>query len=221
MPGPGDEILLMPTGKSIGRTYAIMSKTIAAGDEILIMHSRDGKTYGYKPSQIFTGDSLLLCPVKGDKRMVVGLTDYPDFMGNASWTSWSTNAGMAPVTTTSNGCTCYCAVYGPERYHSGATITIPIRAYCNRQTFTYYVQSSQWTAGNPPQLMGYGVGSTSATGVLNGDQTGASGTWVGYGEYQKGSTLSIAFQMRAECGGSITPGEKVPMIISNVYVWRE
>jgi len=220
MPGPGDDVLILPTGRIKGHASAIMSKTITAGDDILIFTARDGKKYGYKPAQIFPGDSLLVCPVKGDKRQVVGLTDYPDFMGNATWTSWSTNAGWAPVTTTANGCTCYCAVYGPERYHSGATISIPIRAYCNRQMFTYYVQSSQWTAGNPPQLMGYGVGSSSVTGALNGDQMGASGTWYGYTEYQKGSTLQISFQMTAECGGSITPGEKVPMVISNVYVWR-
>lgn len=218
MPGPGDDILMVPTGKSIGRTYAIMSKTIAAGDEILLLHSRDGKTYGYKPSQIFAGDSLLLCPVKGDKRMVVGLTDYPDFLGSASWSTWAQS--YCNPTTWSNGCTVQCAVYGPSKYNSGATITIPIRAYCNRQQFTFSVGASQWTAGNPPQLIGYGVGHSS-WGDLGGGALGAGGTWTSTTEYHKGDTFQLSFWMTAELSGSVQYGEVVTTTITGINLWRE
>lgn len=218
MPGPGDDILIVPTTKSIGRAYAVMSKPIAAGDEILLMHSRDGKIYGYKPSQIFPSDSILLAPVKGDKRMVVGLTDYPDFIASGSWSTWAQS--YCAVTTSPTGCTCQCAVYGPEKYNSGCTLTIPIRAYCNRQQFTFSVGASQWTAGNPPQLIGYGVGHSS-WGDLGGGATGAGGTWTSTTELHKGDTFSITFWMTAELSGSVQYGEKVTMTITGINLWRE
>lgn len=220
MPGPGDDILMVPTGKSIGTTYAVMSKPISAGNEILLLHSRDGKTYGYKPSQIFAGDSILLAPVKGDKRMIVGLTDYPDFVAGASWTAWADYPSWATSWGSGGTCTCQCYVFGTGRYNSGTTVRIPIRAYCNRQMFSYQVGGSQWvTNSNPPKLLGYAVGySTPMT--LGGGFHGASGTWYGSQELHKGDTWTCSFSIYAEAGGYITPGDRVDMHITGIYLWR-
>ena len=217
MPGPGDDILMVPTGKSIGRTYAIMSKTIAAGDEILIMHSRDGKTYGYKPSQIFAGDPLLLCPVKGDKRMVVGLTDYPDFISAATWTTWAES--YASASGSGNSCSCTCAANYFGHFDAGATISIPIRAYCNRQMFSYTVAGSQWV-GDHGEYLGCGNGHSTYLD-LGGGFYGASGTWYGTQELQKGQTWTCSFWMTADTGALIIPGETVSMAITGIYLWRE